>query len=73
MDPFWGGGHGPPMQVLFGENICENERIGSCRGCAPENFVCRSANDNLTFKGFRLDIESCRSSWKPFTDKLYFR
>ena len=26
------GGHGPPMQALFGENVCENERIGSHRG-----------------------------------------
>ena len=24
--------HGPPMQVLFSENVCENERIGSRRG-----------------------------------------
>ena len=39
MDLFWGG-HGPLMQV------CENERIGSNRGCAMENFVCRSANGN---------------------------
>ena len=40
-------GHGPPTQVLFSENVCENERIGSHRGvggCAPENFVCRSTN-----------------------------
>ena len=27
-----------------GENECENERTGSCRGRAPENFICRSAN-----------------------------
>ena len=26
------GGHEPPTQVLFGENVCENERIGSHRG-----------------------------------------
>ena len=26
---FHGGGRQPPMQALFGENICENERIGS--------------------------------------------
>ena len=39
------GGRGPPTQVLFSENVCENERIGSRRGeRAPENFVCRSAN-----------------------------
>ena len=29
------GGRGPPMWVLFGENICENERIGSHRGRVP--------------------------------------
>ena len=29
------GGHGPPTWALFGENVCENERIGSHRGaCA---------------------------------------
>ena len=27
-----GGGRGSPMLALFGENVCENERIGSCRG-----------------------------------------
>ena len=26
------GGHGPPMQALFGENVFKNERIGSHRG-----------------------------------------
>ena len=26
------GGHGPPTQALFGENVCENERIGSHSG-----------------------------------------
>ena len=26
------GGCGPPMRVLFGENVCKNERIGSHRG-----------------------------------------
>ena len=34
--PFGGvrplGGHGPPTQTVFGENVCENERIGSHRG-----------------------------------------
>ena len=30
------GGHGPPMRALFGENVCENERIGShMEWCAP--------------------------------------
>ena len=27
-------GRGPPTWVLFGENVCENERIG-CAGHAP--------------------------------------
>ena len=26
------GRRGPLMQVFFGENVCENKRIGSCRG-----------------------------------------
>ena len=25
-------GRQPPTQALFGENVCENERIGSCWG-----------------------------------------
>ena len=29
------GGHGPPTWVLFGENVCENKRIGSHRGRTP--------------------------------------
>ena len=32
-DPgFPAGGRGPQMRALFGENVCENERIGSHRG-----------------------------------------
>ena len=27
VDPL--GGHGPPTRVLFGKNVCKNERIGS--------------------------------------------
>ena len=41
------GGCGPPTQVLFGENVCENERIGSHGGwCAPGTPP-RSANAAL--------------------------
>ena len=29
------GGRQPPMRTLFGENVCENERIGSRGGGAP--------------------------------------
>ena len=35
-----GGGHGPPMRALFGENICENERIGSRTGNVCQKFWC---------------------------------
>ena len=28
------GGRGPLMQAILGENVCENERIGSNRGVA---------------------------------------
>ena len=34
VDPFWGG-FWPPTWALFSENVCENERIGSCRGESP--------------------------------------
>ena len=30
--PLGGGGHQPPMRTLFSENVCENERNGSCWG-----------------------------------------
>ena len=30
-----GGGRGPLMRPLFGQNVSENKRIGSCRGHAP--------------------------------------
>ena len=31
--PLWGGGgRRPATQALFGENVCENERIGSSWG-----------------------------------------
>ena len=30
-----GGGRQPPTRMLFGQNICRNERIGSCWGGAP--------------------------------------
>ena len=42
VDPF--GRHGPLMQVLFSKNVCQNERIGSHRGCMP-GMPPRSAND----------------------------
>ena len=39
------GGCGPPMRVLFDENVCENERIGSHIGWrAPGTLPPRSAN-----------------------------
>ena len=30
----FGGGFWPPTWALFSENLCKNERIGSCRGGA---------------------------------------
>ena len=47
VDLFWGG-HGPQTQMLFSENVCENNRIGSHGGRVSENFVCRTANDRCT-------------------------
>ena len=50
------GGRGPPMWALFGENVCENERIGSHRGGRapgtppldpPMLFHIHSANDHM--------------------------
>ena len=38
------GGSGPPTQALFTKNVCENERIGSCRGHVPGTPP-RSANE----------------------------
>ena len=56
------GGRGPPTWVLFGKNVCENERIWSCGGGggrAPGTPPPRSANaiqhcasSNLNFSVF---------------------
>ena len=35
----WTHFEGHAMQSLFSENVHENERVGSYRGYAPENFV----------------------------------
>ena len=43
------GGCGPPMRVLFGENVCENERNGSCRG-----GMCPAHPLDLPMSGFPL-------------------
>ena len=37
-------GHGPPTWAFFGENVCENERIGSHRGWRAPGTPPRSAN-----------------------------
>ena len=46
----WGGaeplgGHQPPTWVLFGKNVCENKRIGSCWGGMCQQRPPRSANE----------------------------
>ena len=33
------GGGGSPTRVLFGENVCENERIGSRRGACTQHAL----------------------------------
>ena len=38
IDQFGGGGRGPPTQVLFSENVCENKRIISRRGACAGKF-----------------------------------
>ena len=35
----WTHFEGCAMQSLFSENVYKNERVGSYRGYAPENFV----------------------------------
>ena len=53
-------GCGPPTWVLFGEIVCENQRIGSRRGgggVRPKILVCRAANEIL------LLILTCSSRW----------
>ena len=37
-EPVLGGGRGPPTQVLFVENVCKIERIGSGRGTCAGKF-----------------------------------
>ena len=40
--PVGGGGGAPPTRALFGGNVCENERIGSCWWGATENIKLHS-------------------------------
>ena len=47
-------GHGPPMWALFGENVCENERIGSHRGVCTRHAAPRSANALRAFSKISL-------------------
>ena len=66
------GGHGPLMWALFGENVCENERIGSrcgggvCPACPP-----RSANDGrcLDTSGKRKEYIEIQIKLKKNNDK----
>ena len=50
VDPLGGRGH--PTQVIFGKNVCKNERIGSRRGCAPGTPP-RSANADRKAKRYK--------------------
>ena len=34
------GGHGHPIRVLFGENVCKNESIGSHKKGVRRKFLC---------------------------------
>ena len=45
-------GRPPPMWALFGKNVCENERIGSCwRGGTHRRRPLGSANDVFFMTG----------------------
>ena len=52
--PVGGGGHGPPTRVLFGENVCKNERIGSRRGERAPGMPLDLPMDPLSNKCSRL-------------------
>ena len=58
-NPSWRGCQ-PLTHVLFGENICKNERIWSCwGGHVPETFVCRSAtDDSIGYSGKILGLQT---------------
>ena len=60
VDPFW-----ETWTSDDGENVCENERIGSRKGCAPENLVCRSADAITIFREYCFtDILINSFKWK---------
>ena len=54
VDPFWG--HGPPMRALFGENVCENERIGSHRGGVHWEILYVDPPVIILFQQYLLDF-----------------
>ena len=59
------GGRGPPMQALFGKNVCENERIGSwggaCAGHASLDLPMVYTQDLCHF--FIYTINLCQNSF----------
>ena len=67
----WGGGRGQyPTWVLFGENVCKNERIGPSWGAMPRALpgsatVCRQVNKCLDIQGPKQlfhDLNAAESS-----------
>ena len=52
VDPFCGGVW-PPTWALFSENVCENERIGSCRG----HVLARPPRSAYAYRYIRYTID----------------
>ena len=48
-----GGGRGLPRWLRFRNFVCQNERIGTLRGCAPGTPP-RSANDIYKFRLYSI-------------------
>ena len=51
---FWGG-FGPPMGAVFGENVCENKRLGSRKGGVHRKILYADPPMGAVIRGHRID------------------
>ena len=65
MDPL--GGCGPPMQVLFTENVCENERIGSPSGACAGHALLDPLMNRKSLPQFCSNFQMKRFTFKLHT------
>ena len=63
------GGCGPTMRVLFGENVCENRRIGSRKeGDMCQKMCMCPPMEHMRFR--EIPFDQCAAWWRPETNGM---